>query len=87
MSLPSRPLRTHQAQLAAIVQAIVSGQTTELTDILAAVTPGGGKSLLPVIAAAALVSANIIERVCWVVPCRPKRRLLIRFGAAYLTTP
>ena len=68
MSLPPRPLRTHQAQLAAIVQAIASGEATDVTDILAAVTPGGGKSLLPVIAAATLLSANIIDRVCWVVP-------------------
>ena len=31
-------------------------------------TPGGGKSLLPVLAASALVEAGIVERVCWVVP-------------------
>ena len=31
-------------------------------------TPGGGKSLLPVIAAARLIAAGIVERVCWVVP-------------------
>ena len=66
--MPTRPLRTHQAQVAAIVQAIASGQATDVADILAAVTPGGGKSLLPVIAAAALVRAGIIDRVCWVVP-------------------
>ncbi len=41
---------------------------TDARDILAAVTPGGGKSLLPVIAAARLVAAGIVERVCWVVP-------------------
>ena len=39
-----------------------------MRDILAAVTPGGGKSLLPVIAAARLVAAGLVERVCWVVP-------------------
>lgn len=39
-----------------------------MADILAAVTPGGGKSLLPVIAAARLIAAGAIERVCWVVP-------------------
>ena len=64
----SRRFRTHQAQLAAIVQAVAQGEAAEVTDILAAVTPGGGKSLLPVIAAHALLSAGIIERVCWVVP-------------------
>ena len=39
-----------------------------MRDILAAVTPGGGKSLLPVIAAATLMRAGLIDRVCWVVP-------------------
>jgi len=50
-----------------VVEAIAAGQT-EARDILAAVTPGGGKSLLPVIAAARLVGAGIVKRVCWVVP-------------------
>ena len=45
----------------------MSGQT-EARDILAAVTPGGGKSLLPVLAAAALKRAGMIDRLCWVVP-------------------
>ncbi len=63
-----RPLRTHQAQVAAIVHAIAAGEAASVTDILAAVTPGGGKSLLPVIAAAPLLKAGVVERVCWVVP-------------------
>ena len=46
----------------------MAGGQTEARDILAAVTPGGGKSLLPVIAAARLIEAGIIERVCWIVP-------------------
>ncbi len=50
-----------------MVEAIAGGQT-EARDILAAVTPGGGKSLLPVIAAARLIGAGLVERVCWVVP-------------------
>ncbi|MFC3127468.1 DEAD/DEAH box helicase [Pseudoroseomonas globiformis] len=62
-----RQLRTHQRQLAGIVAAIASG-ATEVRDILAAVTPGGGKSLLPVIAAARLMQAGLVHRVCWVVP-------------------
>ena len=66
--MPIRPLRTHQAQVAAIVQAIAAGQAADVGDILAAVTPGGGKSLLPVIAASALIGAGIIDRICWVVP-------------------
>lgn len=63
----SRPLRSHQQLLAGVIEAIVTGQT-DSRDILAAVTPGGGKSLLPVIAAARLIAAGIVERVCWVVP-------------------
>ena len=39
-----------------------------MRDILAAVTPGGGKSLLPVVMAAQLLRAGLIDRVCWVVP-------------------
>ena len=65
--LTIRPLRSHQQHLDNIVHAIAGGQT-QARDILAAVTPGGGKSLLPVIAAARLVSAGVIERVCWIVP-------------------
>ena len=63
-----RPLRSHQRRVAGIVQAIAEGEASGIRDILAAVTPGGGKSLLPVIAAARLIGAGIVERVCWVVP-------------------
>ena len=66
MSLPCQ-LRTHQRRLAGIVAAIATG-AAEARDILAAVTPGGGKSLLPVIAAAGLVQAGLVRRICWVVP-------------------
>ena len=50
------------------MQAIASGEANGLRDILAAVTPGGGKSLLPVLAARTLISAGLCEKVCWVVP-------------------
>jgi superfamily II DNA or RNA helicase len=50
------------------VQAIASGEAAEVRDILAAVTPGGGKSLLPVIAAARLIEAGVVDRICWIVP-------------------
>ncbi len=53
--------------LAAVADAIAGGRT-DARDILAAVTPGGGKSLLPVLAAARLVAAGVVDRVCWVVP-------------------
>ena len=51
-----------------MIIAAIAGGETEARDILAAVTPGGGKSLLPVIAAARLIAAGVVERVCWVVP-------------------
>jgi superfamily II DNA or RNA helicase len=63
---PALPLRTHQAQLLGVARAVATG--AEVRDILAAVTPGGGKSLLPVLAAHALFGAGRIERVVWVVP-------------------
>ncbi|HYF09043.1 MAG TPA: DEAD/DEAH box helicase family protein, partial [Acetobacteraceae bacterium] len=63
-----RPLRSHQQQLLAVMRAIAGGEAAGLRDILAAVTPGGGKSLLPVIAAQQLIGAGLCERVCWVVP-------------------
>ncbi|MER2269196.1 DEAD/DEAH box helicase [Methylobacterium oxalidis] len=44
------------------------GEAERITDILASVTPGGGKSLLPVIAAAHLMEAGRVERIVWVVP-------------------
>ncbi|MBV8522738.1 MAG: DEAD/DEAH box helicase family protein [Acetobacteraceae bacterium] len=50
------------------MRAIAAGETANVRDVLAAVTPGGGKSLLPVIAAARLIEAGVVERVCWVVP-------------------
>jgi superfamily II DNA or RNA helicase len=73
-------LRRHQAEVDRLCRAITAG-ATHLTDILAAVTPGGGKSALPVIAAARLLGAvppggkaPLVERVCWVVPRDTLRR-------------
>ncbi len=63
----SPALRSHQRQLASVVAAIAAGET-DARDLLAAVTPGGGKSLLPVLAAATLIRAGVVERVVWVVP-------------------
>ena len=62
------PLRAHQAALANLVAAMAHGEASGVTVILAAVTPGGGKSLLPVIAAARLIGIGRVERICWVVP-------------------
>jgi superfamily II DNA or RNA helicase len=75
-------LRRHQEEVGRLCRAIAAG-TTGVTDILAAVTPGGGKSALPVIAAAHLLGAvppgrggrrPLVERVCWIVPRDTLRR-------------
>ena len=63
----SRPLRRHQRVIDRLMHAIVAGETP-VRDVLAAVTPGGGKSLLPIIAARHLLGAGVVERVIWVVP-------------------
>ncbi len=68
MTIAARPLRTHQRQVFGLMAALAAGEATGITDVLAAVTPGGGKSLLPVIAGSHLIRAGIVERVCWVVP-------------------
>ena len=68
MLLTPRPLREHQRAVANLVGAIARGESSGVADILAAVTPGGGKSLLPVIAAARLIEAGVVAQVCWVVP-------------------
>src|SRR3954466_13198547 len=68
MTNAARPLRTHQRQVFGLMAAIATGEARGITDVLAAVTPGGGKSLLPVIAGAHLIRAGVVERICWVVP-------------------
>ena len=68
MSDPPRRLRAHQRALAELVAAIARGEADAITTILAAVTPGGGKSLLPIIAAARLIATGRVERIVWVVP-------------------
>jgi superfamily II DNA or RNA helicase len=74
-------LRRHQEEVERLCRSIAGG-ATGVTDILAAVTPGGGKSSLPVIAAARLLGAvppgdrrgAPIEKICWVVPRDTLRR-------------
>jgi superfamily II DNA or RNA helicase len=58
--------RSHQAALANLLDQVVSG-LMQLNSILVYVTPGGGKSDLPVIALNKLVPA-IADKICWVVP-------------------
>lgn len=73
-------LRRHQRELAEICEDILAGRP--LTDILCAVTPGGGKSLLPQILAARLIP-SIADALCWVVP----RRVLQDQGARGFQDP
>ncbi|MFC7544666.1 DEAD/DEAH box helicase [Siccirubricoccus deserti] len=68
LRVPPRQLRSHQAETLAVMRAIAAGEAGGVRDVLAAVTPGGGKSLLPVLAAQALIAAGICARICWVVP-------------------
>ena len=74
-------LRRHQEEVDRLCRAIAADGAGNLTDILASVTPGGGKSALPVIAAARLLGMvppgqgrPWVERVCWVVPRDTLRR-------------
>jgi len=61
--------RKHQEQFAAICHNIRTGQTPHLRSLICSITPGGGKSMLPVIAAGELIGA-VADRICWVVPRR-----------------
>lgn len=64
-STASRPLRRHQAETAALANAIAGGE--DIRRIYVSVTPGGGKSALPGIIADRLMG-RAIDRVLWVVP-------------------
>lgn len=58
-------LREHQAEITEIADEILHGGTKRL--IVADITPGGGKSLLPVILAHKLIP-KIVDKICWIVP-------------------
>lgn len=57
--------RSHQRDFLELCRSIVGG--TPIRHIVASVTPGGGKSALPVIAGSILLP-QIADRICWVVP-------------------
>jgi superfamily II DNA or RNA helicase len=59
-------LRKHQLEMLQICDQIKAG-ISDVRTIIASVTPGGGKSLLPVIAAARLI-AIIADAICWIAP-------------------
>lgn len=60
--------RTHQAEMQEIAQDIVAGKFPQLLRIIANVTPGGGKSALPVILFSILKAAGIVDKLLWIVP-------------------
>jgi superfamily II DNA or RNA helicase len=59
--------RRHQAELDETIKAIIAGDL-EASTIVCNVCPGGGKSLLSLIAAARLIEAGLIDKVCIIVP-------------------
>jgi len=58
-------LRKHQRETVEVCREILEGKP--IRDIILSVTPGGGKSFVPVIIADNLIPA-IAEKICWVVP-------------------
>lgn len=58
-------LRRHQAEMQAIAQEILAGD--KIKQIIAAVTPGGGKSALPVILASILIP-TFADKLVWIAP-------------------
>jgi len=59
------PLRTHQEEFSQTIDGIIAG--SKIKTVLCYVTPGGGKSSLPVIAGK-LITAGKADALCWVVP-------------------
>lgn len=58
--------RYHQEEMIIVCNEILSEQKN-VSEILVSVTPGGGKSVLPVILASRLIP-SIADKICWVVP-------------------
>ena len=58
-------LRKHQKEIIEVCREILEGKP--IREIILSVTPGGGKSFVPVILAENLIPA-IAEKICWVVP-------------------
>lgn len=58
-------LRKHQTEYSKVIDGIISG--SKITDILLAVTPGGGKSSIPIITGR-LKQAGLIDGISWIVP-------------------
>jgi superfamily II DNA or RNA helicase len=58
-------LRRHQREVVEACREILDGKP--IREIILSVTPGGGKSFVPVIVAENLIPA-VAEKICWVVP-------------------
>jgi superfamily II DNA or RNA helicase len=58
-------LRKHQRETVEVCREILEGKPVR--EVIMAVTPGGGKSFVPVIVAENLIPA-IADKICWVVP-------------------
>ncbi len=58
-------IRTHQQDFDRTIAGIING--SGVRDIVAHVTPGGGKSTLP-IQAGRLITAGLADRICWICP-------------------
>ena len=65
-------LRKHQTAVVEVCREILSG--APINEIILSVTPGGGKSFVPVILAENLIPSNIdqarliADRICWIAP-------------------
>lgn len=72
--IESIKLRHHQEQFQKICKRIQAGE--KIRKVVMVVTPGGGKSLIPIIAAANLIPSSgggnfqgtIADKICWIVP-------------------
>lgn len=64
-----RVFRRHQEAFGELCLALADGQIGNVRSVICSITPGGGKSLLPVIAANTLIP-RIADRIAWIVPRR-----------------
>ncbi|RYX86116.1 hypothetical protein EON83_02540 [bacterium] len=62
-------LRRHQAAFDELCVGLAEGRIQNVRSVICSITPGGGKSLLPIIAANTLIP-RIADRVAWIVPRR-----------------
>ena len=61
--------RRHQEAFGELCIGIADGKIGNVRSIICSITPGGGKSLLPVIAANTLIP-RVADRIAWIVPRR-----------------